>query len=156
MYVHTFLLPSQGLNFCSCFLPILPISFIALRKISDDSEVPFNASHLSHPSKQNFSKNYLLYNLSIHVFTSYSLFMLFKLDLILSTPFKIPLHNTVLLYSIGTRFPWGPPYLLVIPSSSFPNGSFSFAPPLNVGVLPGPALDHFIFFIYIFSQSDVI
>lgn len=69
---------------------------------------------------------------------------------------KCPVINQSFFHSIGTRFHWGPPYWLVIPSSSFPNGSFSLVPPLNVRVLPGPALDHFIFFVYLFSLSDAI
>lgn len=108
-YIHTLLLPSWRPNFC-CSLSAPPISFLTLWKISNDHTVLL-VLHVSATLQSNISLK-IIYSLSIHVFTSYSLFTLFNLDLILSTPLKIPLSwNTSFFSFLDTRFPWGFSYL---------------------------------------------
>ena len=62
----------------------------------------------------------IIYALSVHVFTSYSLSMLFNLASFFSMPLKIPLSwNTSSFSFLDNRFPWGSFYFLVTHSQFF-------------------------------------
>jgi len=62
----------------------------------------------------------IIYALSVHVFTSYSLSMLFNLASFFSMPLKIPLSwNTSSFSFLDNRFPWGSFYFLVTHSRFF-------------------------------------
>lgn len=100
--------------FCYLLNDLIPADFpslyyhffsLTLWKISNDHTASVSASCLCH-SSNNISQK-IIYTLSVHVFTSHSLFKLFNLDLTLFTTLKIPLSWNVSFFCfLGTRSPY--------------------------------------------------